>query len=40
MKKILTLALASIVLMACSNPAEKPEIKDKFKPENIHYNEW
>ena len=21
-------------------PAEKPEIKDKFKPENIHYNEW
>ncbi len=21
-------------------PAEKPEIKDKFKSENIHYNEW
>ena len=21
-------------------PAEQPEIKDKFKPENIHYNEW
>ena len=21
-------------------PAEQPEIKDKFKPENIHYNQW
>lgn len=21
-------------------PAEQPEIKDKFKPENIHYNGW
>ena len=21
-------------------PAEQPEIKDKYKPENIHYNEW
>ena len=21
-------------------PAEQPEVKDKFKPENIHYNEW
>lgn len=21
-------------------PAEKPEIKDKFKPENIHYQKW
>lgn len=21
-------------------PAEKPEVKDKYKPENIHYNAW
>ncbi len=21
-------------------PAEQPEIKDKYKPENIHYNQW
>ena len=21
-------------------PAEHPEVKDKFKPENIHYNQW
>ena len=21
-------------------PAEQPEVKDKFKPENIHYNGW
>jgi len=21
-------------------PAEHPEVKDKFKPENIHYNAW
>ena len=21
-------------------PAEQPEIKDKYKPENIHYNAW
>lgn len=21
-------------------PAEQPEVKDKFKPENIHYNRW
>ena len=21
-------------------PAEQPEVKDKFKPENIHYNKW
>ncbi len=21
-------------------PAEQPAIKDKYKPENIHYNEW
>lgn len=21
-------------------PAEQPEIKDKYKPENIHYNKW
>lgn len=21
-------------------PAEHPEVKDKYKPENIHYNEW
>ena len=21
-------------------PAEQPEIKDKYKPENIHYNGW
>lgn len=21
-------------------PAEEPEIKDKYKPENIHYNRW
>ena len=21
-------------------PAEQPEIKDKYKPENIHYNNW
>ncbi len=21
-------------------PAEQPEVKDKFKPENIHYNAW
>ena len=21
-------------------PAEQPEVKDKYKPENIHYNEW
>ena len=21
-------------------PAEQPEVKDKFKPENIHYNQW
>ena len=20
--------------------AEHPEVKDKYKPENIHYNEW
>ncbi|MBR6493529.1 MAG: nitroreductase family protein [Paludibacteraceae bacterium] len=21
-------------------PAEQPEVKDKYKPENIHYNNW
>ena len=21
-------------------PAEQPEVKDKYKPENIHYNKW
>lgn len=21
-------------------PAEQPEVKDKYKPENIHYNRW
>ena len=21
-------------------PAEQPNVKDKFKPENIHYNQW
>ncbi|MBQ3997831.1 MAG: nitroreductase family protein [Paludibacteraceae bacterium] len=21
-------------------PAEQPEVKDKYKPENIHYNQW
>lgn len=21
-------------------PAEQPEVKDKFKPENIHFNKW
>ena len=21
-------------------PAEQPEVKDKYKPENIHFNEW
>lgn len=21
-------------------PAEQPKVKDKFKPENIHYNKW
>ena len=21
-------------------PAEKPEVKDKYKPENIHFNQW
>jgi nitroreductase len=21
-------------------PAEQPEVKDKYKPENIHYNAW
>ena len=27
-------------LVTLGHPAEQPEVKDKFKIENIHYNKW
>ena len=38
------LGLPEHIIPLCVVPigvsAEQPEVKDKFKPENIHFNKW